>query len=112
MIKRISLVWKHPQLSDAEFRGYGSASTSTTRAGFRACGNTSSIRAGCGRRRAVRHRDLAVRLRAALETAFSDPRLKEDLRRTREQFAQRVQVMIVDEHIVIPRADRNNNDDR
>ncbi len=42
--------------------------------------------------------------REALEAAFSDPNLSRELIRTREQFAQKVQVMIVDECVVVPRA--------
>jgi hypothetical protein len=41
--------------------------------------------------------------REALERAFSDPQLRENLTRTREEFAKEVQVLIVDECVVIPR---------
>lgn len=104
MIKRVSLVWKRPELSDAEFR-----------------------KLWLGEHVDVAHRIPGVReytidfvpnaeegapsgiaiLRfdshAALENAFSDPQLNGELRRTRDQFADRVQVMIVDEHTIIPR---------
>jgi hypothetical protein len=43
----------------------------------------------------------------ALEAAFSDAKLSDDLRRTRDEFAARVVVMIVDEHNVIPWQYRN-----
>jgi hypothetical protein len=41
--------------------------------------------------------------REALDAAFGDPHLKENLFRTREQFASDVQVMIVDECVVVAR---------
>ena len=40
--------------------------------------------------------------RQALDAAFSVSHIKENLMRTREQFAESVQVMIVEECIVVP----------
>jgi hypothetical protein len=105
MIKRVSLVWKRPELSDLEFRRLwlgehveyakrlpglreylidfvtegppeGPSGVATTR----------------------------FATRAALEAAFSDPGLSHELLRTRETFARAVQILIVDENTVIPRA--------
>jgi uncharacterized protein (TIGR02118 family) len=105
MIKRTSLVWKHGELSHAEFR----------------------------RRWLAEHVEIAKRLpglreyvidfvddppngapdgiaslrfdsREVLDAAFSVPGLKDDLMRTREQFAVSVQVRFVDEHNVVPRS--------
>jgi hypothetical protein len=39
--------------------------------------------------------------REALDAAFSDAKLREDMNRTRETFAASVQVIIVDEHVVL-----------
>ena len=39
--------------------------------------------------------------REAAERAFADPDLAHDLRRTREEFAESVEVCFVDEHIVV-----------
>jgi hypothetical protein len=104
MIKRVSLVWKRPDLSDLEFRRLwlgehveyakrlpglreylidfvtegppeGPSGVATTR----------------------------FETRAALEAAFSDPVLSRELLRTRETFARAVQILIVDENTVIPR---------
>ncbi len=41
--------------------------------------------------------------REALDAAFGVSDLKENLFRTREQFADQVQVLYVDEHVVVPR---------
>ena len=37
----------------------------------------------------------------AAERAFADPGLADDLRRTREEFAESVEVSFVDEHVVV-----------
>jgi hypothetical protein len=39
--------------------------------------------------------------REAAERAFADPALADDLRRTREEFAESVEVCFVDEHVVV-----------
>jgi uncharacterized protein (TIGR02118 family) len=104
MIKRVSLVWKHAHLSDAEFRRLwlGEHVDFARRLpGVREYVIDFVPNAPDGGPAGIA--TLRFDSRAALEAAFSDPQLNEDLRRTREQFAQRVQVMIVDEQIVIPR---------
>lgn len=105
MIKRISLVWKRPELSNEEFRrvwlgehvdyahkipGVREYSIDFVTDG--PDGAPSGIAT------------LRFDHQTALEAAFSNPQLNEDLRRTRERFAQCVQVLIVEENIVIPRA--------
>jgi uncharacterized protein (TIGR02118 family) len=104
MIKRTSLVWKRPELSDAEFRrlwlgehveyarkipGVREYTIDFVTEG--PAGSPSGIAT------------LRFDSRAALESAFGNPQLNDDLRRTREAFAEAVQVVIVDENIVIPR---------
>src|ERR1700722_18970285 len=102
MIKRISLVWKRPDVSDTEFRQLW-------------LGEHVQYA-----KRLPRLREYVIDFvtegpsdgpsgiatlrfdsRQALDAAFSDPVLSGALMRTREQFAQVVQVMIVDEEIVI-----------
>ena len=39
--------------------------------------------------------------RQAAETAFADPVVADELRRTREEFAATVEVCFVDEHVVV-----------
>jgi uncharacterized protein (TIGR02118 family) len=104
MVKRTSLVWKRPELSDAEFRRIWlgeHVEYAKQLPGVReyiidfltdAPKNSPSAIA-----------TLRFDTREALEAAFSDPSLKDNLTRTREQFAQDVQVIIVDECVVIPR---------
>lgn len=103
MIKRTSLVWKRPELSDAEFRRIWlgeHVEYAKQLPGVReytidfisdASGPVPSAIA-----------TLRFDSREALEAAFNIPLLKENLLRTREQFAQAVQVVIVDECIVVP----------
>jgi uncharacterized protein (TIGR02118 family) len=103
MIKRTSLVWKRPELSESEFRrlwlgehvayakqlpGLREYVIDLVRDG------PSDAPAGIA--------TLRFDSREALEAAFSVPHLKDNLLRTREQFARAVQVMLVDEHIVVP----------
>ena len=104
MIKRISLVWKFPHLSDAEFRRLwlgehvdyarkipGVLEYIIDFVTEGPPGAPSGIAT------------LRFENQAALVAAFENPQLNENLRRTREAFALRVQVIIVDENIVIPR---------
>jgi len=102
MIKRTSLVWKRPELSGAEFRrlwlgehvGYAKRLL-----GLReyvidfVTEGPSGAPAGIA--------TLRFDSRAALDAAFGDPQLQENLLRTREQFSSAVQVMIVDESVVV-----------
>ena len=103
MIKRTSLVWKRPELSDAEFRrlwldehvAYAKQLPGlreyvidfVTEASSEAPSGIATLR---------------FDTREALDAAFSIPDVSEGLFRTREQFAERVHVLIVDEHIVVP----------
>ena len=104
MIKRTSLVWKRPGLTQAEFRKLWlgeHVEHAKQLAGVReyvidfVTEGPDDMPAGIA---TLRFDD-----RAALENAFADPQLKEDLMRTRAQFAASAQVLIVDECIVVPR---------
>lgn len=102
MIKRISLVWKRPELSDAEFRelwlgehvdyAHKIPSVCEYTIDFVTNGPTGAP-AGIA---TLRFDDEAV-----LEKAFSNRELNEHLRRTREEFAAHVQILIVDENKII-----------
>lgn len=103
MIKRISLVWKRPELSDAEFRRIWlgeHVEFAKQLPGVREYTIDFVTEAPKSTPSAVA--TLRFDTREALEAAFSDPYLKDNLLRTRQQFAQDVQVLIVDEHVVIP----------
>lgn len=104
MIKRITLVWKKPELSNAEFRKLwlGEHVEAVKRLpGLREyviCFVTegpSDSPAGIA--------TVLFDSREALDTAFGDPKISGDLLRTREQFASRVQPIFVEEDIVVPR---------
>lgn len=104
MIKRTSLVWKRPELTQAQFRNLwlGEHAEHAKRLpGVReyvidfVTEGPDDAPAGIA--------TLRFDTRAALESAFADPRLKEDLLRTRAQFATAVQVLLVDECTVVPR---------
>ena len=104
MIKRISLVWKRPELSDAEFRRIWLADHVTYAKqlpGVREYTIDFVTHAPKGAPAAIA--TLRFDSREALDAAFSDPELKDNLMRTRQHFAENVEVMIVDEHVVIPR---------
>jgi uncharacterized protein (TIGR02118 family) len=103
MIKRTSLVWRRPDVSASEFR--------KTWLGE----HVEYARQLPGLREYVIDfvtespsdgpdgvATLRFDSRQALDAAFSDTLLSGELTRTREQFARAVQVMLVDEHIVIP----------
>jgi uncharacterized protein (TIGR02118 family) len=103
MIKRVSFVWKRPELSDAEFRRVWLGE------------HVEYARRLDGLREYVIDfvtegpadgpsgiATLRFDSRQALDAAFSEPALRRDLMRTREQFARTVQVMMVDETIVVP----------
>jgi uncharacterized protein (TIGR02118 family) len=105
MIKRISIVWKRPELTHAEFRRLwlGEHVDYAKRLkGVREYVIDFVPEALDGGPAGIA--TLRFDSREALESAFSDARLSEDLKRTRDQFAQSVQVMIVDEHVVVPMA--------
>lgn len=111
MIKRTSLVWKRPELSAAEFRQLWLGEHivyALQLPGLReyvidfvtdGAGDTPDGIA-----------TLRFDSREALDAAFAVAHVKEGLLRTREQFAQRVQVVIVDEHVVVPSPERKDND--
>ena len=104
MIKRTSLVWKRPELSDVEFRRLWlgeHVDYAKQLAGVREYTIDFATDAPEGAPSAIA--TLRFDSREALEAAFSNPHIKEGLMRTREQFAEVVQVMIVDEHVVVTR---------
>src|ERR1700730_43007 len=102
MIKRISLVWKRPELSDAEFRRLWlgeHVDYAKQLPGVREYTIDFVTDAPEGAPSAMA--TLRFDSREALEAAFNIPHLKEGLTRTREQFAKVVQVMIVNELSVV-----------
>jgi uncharacterized protein (TIGR02118 family) len=104
MIKRISLVWKRPELSDTDFRRIWlgeHVEYAKQLPGVREYSIDFSTHGPAGAPDAIA--TLRFDSREALDAAFSDPQLKDNLTRTREQFARDVQIMIVDEHVVVPR---------
>jgi uncharacterized protein (TIGR02118 family) len=104
MIKRISLVWKRPGLSDADFRRIWlgeHVEYAKQLPGVREYTIDFATGGPDGAPDAIA--TLRFDTREALDAAFSDPHLKDNLTRTREHFASGVQVMIVDEHVVVPR---------
>src|SRR5438477_7759467 len=104
MIKRTSLVWKRPELTDAEFRRLWlgeHVDYARKIPGVREYTIDFVTEGPAGAPSGIA--TLRFDNRAALERAFGNPQLNEDLRRTREAFAEVVQILIVGEHIVIPR---------
>jgi uncharacterized protein (TIGR02118 family) len=104
MIKRISLVWKRPQLSDTEFRGRWLGEHidyAREIPGVREYSIDFVENAPEGAPSGIA--TLRFDDTEALNRAFSDPQLNENLRRSRETFAESVQVMLVEEHTIIPR---------
>jgi uncharacterized protein (TIGR02118 family) len=103
MIKRVSLVWKRPELSDAEFRELwlGQHVEYAKRlAGLREYVIDFTLEGPSDGPSGIA--TLRFDSQQALDAAFSDSALSRDLVRTREQFARTVQVIIVDETIVVP----------
>jgi uncharacterized protein (TIGR02118 family) len=104
MIKRASLVWKRPELSDAEFRRIwlGDHVTYAKRLVGLKEYVIDFVKDGTGDGPSG-IATLRFDSRVELEAAFADPSLKNELLRTRDQFAQAVQIMLVDEEVVVPR---------
>ena len=103
MIKRVSLVWKRRGLSDQEFRRIWldeHVEYAKQLSGLRGYKIDFVIEGFGDGPSAIA--TLFFDSRQALEAAFSVPHIKENLMRTREQFAESVQVMIVDECVVLP----------
>ena len=102
MIKRTSLVWKRPELSDAEFRRIWlgeHVEYAKQLPGIREYIIDFIPDAPPDAPSAIA--TLRFDSREALDTAFSIPYLKEGLMQTREQFAKAVQVSIVDECVIV-----------
>jgi len=109
MIKRISLVWKRPELGDAEFRKlwlgehihYAKQLVGLREyvIDFVAEGTAGDGPSGIA--------TLRFDSRQALDAAFSNATVTEGLTRTREQFASAVQVFMVDEQIIVPRTQQD-----
>ena len=103
MIKRISLVWKRRGMTDDEFRRIWlgeHVEYAKQLPGLRVY-NIDFVTEGAGEGPSA-IATLRFDSRQALDAAFSVPYIKENLTRTREQFAESVQVMIVDEVLVVP----------
>jgi uncharacterized protein (TIGR02118 family) len=98
MIKRISLVWKLPELSRSAFREIWlgeHAEVAKRLPKLREYIVDFVDEAPDGAPDAVT--TLRFDTRSDLDAAFSDPHLSADLLRTRDQFAASVQIMLVDE---------------
>jgi uncharacterized protein (TIGR02118 family) len=107
MIKRTSLVWKRPELTDAEFRAawlgeHAALARQIPGAREYAIDFIPDAPADLPSGIAVLRFDNA----AALAQAFSDPTLVAELHRTRAQFAARVEVFLVDETILFSSHER------
>lgn len=103
MIKRVSLVWKRPELSHAEFRELwlGEHVQHAKRlVGLReyiidfVTDGPVEGPAGIA--------TLRFDSREALDAAFGDSRLAQELMRTRNTFAESVQVLLVKEQDIVP----------
>lgn len=98
------MVWKRPELTDADFRRIWlgeHVSYATQLPGVREYTIDFATAGDAKAPSAIA--TLRFDSREALDAAFSVQSLKENLVRTREQFARAVQVIIVDEHVVLPR---------
>lgn len=100
MIKRVSVVHRRPDISDDEFKSRWLGEHAEIAAKLKGLRSyvvyfpTEPCDAFDG---------IAITTfnsRKEAEMAFSDPLVAEDLRRTREDFASRVEVAFVDEHVV------------
>jgi uncharacterized protein (TIGR02118 family) len=109
MIKRTSFVWKRPELSDAEFRRlWLGEHVQYAKQLSGLCEYVIDFVTDAPSGAPSGIATLRFDSREALDAAFSDSRLQESLLRTREQFAESVQVMLVEEQVVVPRNARDN----
>jgi uncharacterized protein (TIGR02118 family) len=101
MIKRVSLVWKHPNLSDDLFQSLWlgeHAELATKLVGLREYVIDFIADAPPGLPSGIA--TLRFDSMEALEAAFADEQLRMRLHATRDEFANRVEVFIVDETVV------------
>jgi len=106
VVKRISLVWKRSDLTQAEFREIwlGEHAVLAQRLpGLREYVIDFVKEAPEGAPDAIA--TVTFDSRESLDAAFAVPELKTDLLRTREQFAAAVQLLFVDECAVVRRGD-------
>jgi len=103
MVKRMSLVWKRPELSDAKFRSIWlgeHVAYAKQLPGVLEYTIDFVTEAPEGAPSAIA--TLLFESQEKLDHAFGLPELKQNLLRTREQFASRVLVLIVEERGIIP----------
>jgi uncharacterized protein (TIGR02118 family) len=106
MIKRVSLVRKLPELSRQEFLSRWLGEHVEVAKGLPGlCEYTIDILQSEGSEPPY---DGIATLRfdspEAMEAAFAHPETSERLRATRAEFAQSVEVFVVEEHVVVPRS--------
>jgi uncharacterized protein (TIGR02118 family) len=102
MIKRVSLVWKRPELSDQAFREVWlgeHANWARQLPGLQRYSIDFVTEAPHGAPAGIA--TVVFANRQALDQAFADPKLKAELQRTRDDFASAVQVLFVDECVVV-----------
>jgi uncharacterized protein (TIGR02118 family) len=104
MVKRTSLVWKRPELSAAEFRRLwlGEHMAHAKRLPGLSEYVIDFVKEGPAQGPAG-IATVRFESRAALDAAFGEPALKENLLRTRDEFAHSVQLLFVDEEVIVPR---------
>lgn len=108
MIKRVSLVWKRAGLSHAEFKRLWLGEHAELAKGLKDVrGYVIDFIPDAGEDMPSGVATLRFDSREVLETAFADRQLTEELVRTRDLFAGRVEVFLVDEAIVVPEAEGN-----
>lgn len=98
MIKRVSLVWKHPELSDDAFRALWLGEHAAQARGLAGAREyVIDFVEGAGADQPSGIATLRFDDRTALDRAFSDQELVAELQRTRDQFAAHVEVFLVEE---------------
>jgi uncharacterized protein (TIGR02118 family) len=106
MIKRISLVWKRHELTDKDFRRIWLGDHvyyAKQLPGLREYSIDFIAEGASDVPSAIA--TLRFDSRDTMDAAFEVPGLRDQLWRTREQFARDVRVAIVDECVVLPRTD-------